>query len=147
MGPSELQVPIEGSRCHALFPPHACRSYLMDRQDRSVSSSQSGPPARDCFRIRSLNDGGHWTLQLDGELDLSNSSLLNDELALAETSAETITVDLGGLTFMDSSGLHVLTYAQARSGSGGWLRLRKGPRAVQRVFRLTDTEDRLPFVG
>ena len=99
------------------------------------------------LRIRSLNDSGHWTLQLDGELDLSNCGVLTDELALAETSAETITVDLRGLTFMDSSGLHVLTDAHARSGPDGWLRLRSGNRAVQRVFRLTGTEDRLPFVG
>ncbi len=98
------------------------------------------------LRISSNNDAGHWTLELDGELDLSNADALDGEIRLAETCAETITVDLRGLSFIDSSGLYVLLDAQARSRPVGRLRLRKGPRAVQRVFRLTGTEDDLPFV-
>ena len=98
------------------------------------------------LRIRSSNDAGHWSLELDGELDLSNADSLDKEIRLAETCAETITVDLRALGFMDSSGLHVLLGANARSRPVGRLRLHKGPRAVQRVFRLTGTEDELPFV-
>ena len=99
------------------------------------------------LRIRSVNDAGHWTLELEGELDLSNAAALDDEIRLAETSAETITIDLRALTFMDSSGLHAITAAQERSGAGHRLHLRKGTRAVQRVFRLTGAEERLPFVS
>ena len=99
------------------------------------------------LRIRSVNEAGHWTLELEGELDLSNSAALEGEIRLAETSAETITIDLRALTFMDSSGLHVITAAQERSGAGHRLQLRNGTRAVQRVFRLTGTEERLPFEG
>ncbi len=121
-----------------------------------VRSQSSRPPGlvepkwttrKGLLRIRSVNDGGHWTLELDGELDLSNFGALEDEIHLAETSAETITIDLRALTFMDSCGLHVLTAAQERSGPDHRLLLRKGTRAVQRVFRLTGTEERLTFVG
>ena len=97
------------------------------------------------LRIRSVNAAGHWTLELDGELDVSNAEALDQEIRLAETSAETVTVDLRGLAFMDSSGLRALLQAQHRSRVDGRLRIRKGSRGVQSVFRLTRTEDALPF--
>ena len=123
-------------------------SLVPDRSSRSLGLVEPKWTTRQgLLRIRSVNDGGHWTLELDGELDLSNSAALADEVRLAETSAETITIDLRALTFMDSSGLHVIASAQARSGEHHRLRLRKGPRAVQRVFQLTGAEDQLAFVS
>ncbi len=56
------------------------------------------------------------------------------------------TLDLAGLDFIDSSGLHVILRAHHHSRLGRRLRLVKGKRAVQSVFQLTQTEDRLPFV-
>ena len=97
------------------------------------------------LRIRSANHAGHWILELDGELDVSNAGLLDQEIRLAETSAATVTIDLGGLAFMDSSGLRAGLDAQHRSRLNGRLRLRKGSRRVQSVFRLTGTEEALPF--
>ena len=123
-------------------------SLVSDRSSRSLGLVEPKWTTREgLLRIRSVNDGGHWTLELDGELDLSNSGALDDEVRLAETSAETITIDLRAVTFMDSSGLHVIAAAQERSGQHHPLRLRRGPRAVQRVFQLTGTEGQLEFVS
>ena len=97
------------------------------------------------LQIRTTNDAGHWTLSLAGELDLSNVATLEAEIRLAETAAKTLTVDLRGLTFIDSSGLHAIQEAHHPSRLNGRLRLLPGPRLVQSVFRLTSTEDALPF--
>jgi anti-sigma B factor antagonist len=98
--------------------------------------------------IRARNEKGAWTLELDGELDASTAQLLEQQLRLAEgAAAHTITVDLRGLDFMDSSGVRALLDAQDRIRPGGCLRILPGPRAVHKVFRMTGTEGTLPFHG
>lgn len=83
-------------------------------------------------------------LRVRGELDLSSAHQLNQELRLAELSeAREIVVDLGGLSFMDSSGLHVLLRAADREPKR--LRLRPAPPLVQSVFQVTRTDVLLPF--
>ena len=53
---------------------------------------------------------------LQGELDLANSPLLRDELlALIENGIESITIDLGALSFIDSSGIAVLVVVRKRA--------------------------------
>ena len=122
-------------------------SLVPDESPRLGLVEPSWTTRKGLLGIRSINEAGHWRLELEGELDLSNHDVLENEIRLAETSAETITIDLQGLTFMDSSGLHVLSAAHGRSGAESRLRLRKGPRAVQRVFSLTGTEQTLPFAS
>ena len=88
------------------------------------------------LRIRVANEAGDWSLELHGELDLSNAQALEREIRSAEASGDgSITIDLSGLDFMDSSGLHVILEAHHRSRLSSRLRLLKGPRAVQTVFR------------
>lgn len=49
-------------------------------------------------------------------------------------------IDLGGLEFMDSTGVHVLLAANRRSRANGQrLSLRRGPRAIHQLFELTQT--------
>ncbi|SMD24868.1 STAS domain-containing protein [Lentzea albidocapillata] len=65
---------------------------------------------------------------LTGEVDLSNSDLLRAELALACLSGDgDVVVDLTALTFIGSSGLHVLIETASSLGQrrlvllgGGW---------------------------
>jgi anti-sigma B factor antagonist len=96
--------------------------------------------------IRTRNERGAWTLELDGELDASTAQALENEILVAERAeAEVVTIDLRGLEFMDSSGVRVLQRAQRRMGSADRLRILPGPRTVQKVFRLTRTESDLPF--
>ena len=48
---------------------------------------------------------------------------------------------------MDSTGLHLLLAAHARSqADSDRMRFVRGPRAVHRVFELTGTESELPFI-
>jgi anti-sigma B factor antagonist len=64
-------------------------------------------------------------------------------LSRAEDSGATVIVlDLGGLTFMDSSGVHVALDAHHRAREKGHtLVLREGSATVRRIFELTGTVD------
>jgi len=80
---------------------------------------------------------------LRGELDLASAGAFEQALRQAEASAGRLVVDLSGLGFIDSTGIHVLLEAQRRSG--GRLSLRRGPDEVQRVLELTRVADCFAF--
>lgn len=86
-------------------------------------------------------------VRLRGELDLAGIEAAERALAAAESSNRgVVLLDLSGLRFIDSSGLRFILRADRRSrDNGGRLRLVPGPPEVQRVFRLTGIEERLPF--
>jgi anti-sigma B factor antagonist len=91
---------------------------------------------------------GAWVITLRGDLDLATSDQLAERIAAAQRrpDATHVVVDLGALEFMDSTGLRVLLAASAASvGNGHPLRVRPGPRQVQRVFEATGTEGMLHF--
>jgi anti-sigma B factor antagonist len=84
-----------------------------------------------------------------GELDLATSHRLERELlGVEQTDASGIDLDLGGLTFIDTAGIHVLCRAAARSRiDGSRLRLRRGRPAVQRVLAIAGVDRTLPFAS
>jgi anti-sigma B factor antagonist len=86
-------------------------------------------------------------IALTGELDIDGAQRVRDELRRAEASdALEIVLDLSALRFIDSSGIHLIVEADARSRSNGnRLRLIRGPKHVHRVFVMTDLAERLPF--
>ena len=91
---------------------------------------------------------GTTQLVLSGELDLTGAEFLADALEGAERGGAVVVVDLRGLEFMDSSGLHALLLAHARmEEAGGRLVLVQGPRAVRRVFEVTNTEKRFELLS
>jgi anti-sigma B factor antagonist len=95
--------------------------------------------------VNSHTNGRATTLTVSGELDLVSSPVL--ERALVESDAKLIVVDLRGLEFMDSSGLHVLIEAhQGMRDAGRRLVLVRAPEKVQRVFNLTGVSDALTIV-
>ncbi len=81
-------------------------------------------------------------LGVHGELDLATAPALARELHAAQkTGSKRVVVDLSELEFMDSSGLHELLRARTRASERDQrLSLRRGPRSVQRLFELTNTE-------
>jgi anti-anti-sigma factor len=96
------------------------------------------------LRIRSTHDACHWTLTLSGELDISNASTLDQEIRRVEPHAETLTIDLRGLAFIDSSGLLAILQLHHRRPAPGRLHLCKGTTQL-RIFQLLGLEDVLPF--
>ena len=97
--------------------------------------------------IDSKVDGDGIVLSLHGELDLTSAPVFERELRAAEaTNPARLVIDLGGLEFMDSTGLRALLLARERAGGDGHrLTLRRGPRQVQRVLELTKTVDAFEF--
>ena len=82
---------------------------------------------------------GPTELWVRGELDLRTAPALL--VALEEAGKELQTLDLGELTFLDSTGIHALIgYARQRDG-GGPLRLANVPGWTLRVFEITGISD------
>ncbi len=79
---------------------------------------------------------------------MSSAETLEAAVQAAEaTHAQQIVIDLSGVTFMDTAGLHPLLRADARSrADSNRLGLVRGSRRVQRVFELTNTDAMLPFL-
>ena len=112
----------------------------MDEGDRATQTSKLGN-----LGVRSEREGEALIIELVGELDLDGAPRLEEALREAEASdATSIVVDLGGLEFIDSTGLRLLVMAAERCDNGRFSLLR-GPKQVHRVFEITDLVDRLPF--
>jgi anti-sigma B factor antagonist len=82
-----------------------------------------------------------------GELDMATVGAVEQELRrLRDAGFSGILLDLSGLTFMDSSGLHlVMRWTTEASQDGFGFELEPGPDIVQRVFDLAGLTDELPF--
>jgi anti-anti-sigma factor len=86
-----------------------------------------------------------YTLALCGELDIASCTELEEELELAEmSSAKLIVLDLRGLDFIDSSGLHAIVDAHRRAARR--LIVVRGPSQVQRMFELCALDELLTIV-
>jgi anti-anti-sigma factor len=74
--------------------------------------------------------------------------VLEAEVMIAEQlGARSITIDLSGLDFLDTSGLQAILGAHARClRHGRELTLLRGPTQVQRIFDLTHTSRELAFL-
>ena len=78
-------------------------------------------------------------------MDLESAPIVRDRLReCLESGFGKIVVDLGGLSFMDSSGLRVLVEAHRTAGARGIeLDVIPGPPAVRRIFEITGTGELL----
>ncbi|HTX10056.1 MAG TPA: STAS domain-containing protein [Solirubrobacteraceae bacterium] len=98
------------------------------------------------LRIETVGRDGSLVLVVEGELDITTSHLLDEALTRAlDTDALSIVVDLHAVSFIDSTGLHVLIRHTQESRPR--VRLTKGSPQVQRLFELTGALDYLPFVS
>ncbi len=99
------------------------------------------------LQIDRRGDHAQATLRLAGELDISCSQRLQEAVAreCARELSE-LTIDLSGLTFIDSSGLAAVVYASRLCERHGCrLTLVRGAASVQRVFEITGLTALLPF--
>jgi anti-sigma B factor antagonist len=91
------------------------------------------------FTYEVVQDGGAVVVSLRGELDLAGAPGLQRELlALLAGPVTTLTLDLGRVTFLDSSGLGALYRArQAADQQGTPMTLEAVPDHVLRVLDVT----------
>lgn len=89
---------------------------------------------------------GDAVIALSGELDIATAPLVQEAVARAAAPGRTVRVDLGGLAFIDSTGMRAVLAAQRAAEQEGWtLRLGRAPDSVQRVFVVSGLESLLPF--
>jgi anti-sigma B factor antagonist len=94
--------------------------------------------------VESREDGDGLVVALIGEFDLASARLVGEELERAQQSYRLVTLDLSQVTFMDSTGLHVVLGAdQQLREVGGALTVIPGSPQVQRLLRLTGALGRL----
>jgi anti-anti-sigma factor len=86
-------------------------------------------------------------LVLGGDLDMAARFKAEQALDdLLSTPLEQLVVDLGEVTFVDSTGMGLVLEVHDRARAEGFkLRLLRGPDEVQRVFELAGVADVLPF--
>jgi anti-anti-sigma factor len=84
-----------------------------------------------------------------GELDLATAPLVADHLdALAGGAPACVVLDLGAVTFLDSSGVALLLGIWRRAGQEGWeLSIANTPPAALGVLELCGLLDVLPLSG
>lgn len=83
--------------------------------------------------------GAQAVVSVVGEIDLTSAPRLDEEVTgLIEGSAKELVIELGGVSFMDSTGLRVLLKASKLLGSnGGTLVLRDPSEPVRRLLEVS----------
>ncbi len=100
------------------------------------------------LRIDTVERDGSLALVVQGELDIATSPLLDEALTRARaTGAASIVVDLHAVSFIDSTGLHVLIKHARKEGGRARVLLTKGSPHTQRVFELSGVLEYLSFVS
>jgi len=82
------------------------------------------------------------TVVLKGEIDPATADLFAEGLAQASTQAPRVVVDMGGVTFIDSTGLRVLLEARERSGQNGEALVISAPStSTRRLFEISQLDE------
>jgi anti-anti-sigma factor len=94
------------------------------------------------FEIYQSQEGDLLTLRLTGELDLASAPLLKYRLEEFRAAKRQVRVDLSGLDFIDSSGIHLLIWAVNDARANGWqLYIKPGLSAnLEHSFRMAKLE-------
>jgi anti-sigma B factor antagonist len=102
----------------------------------------------DPFHIDAPPEPGGGRVRPVGEIDLATAGRVRRKIdECVANSCEPVVLDLRGVSFMDSSGVHLVLDADAAARAASWeLLVIEGPWQVQRVFELTGLRDRLTFV-
>jgi anti-sigma B factor antagonist len=110
-----------------------------------VTASSIDRPASDLVTIEVSDLGPSVLLAAAGEIDSTSAPVLKDRIeALLDAGVEEITIDLAGVTFLDSAGLCVLAAAYRRSSAEHRrIRVLASSRAVIRPLQITGLWDLL----
>ncbi|HET9074085.1 MAG TPA: STAS domain-containing protein [Solirubrobacteraceae bacterium] len=98
------------------------------------------------FQVEVSREDRRAILRLRGELDVSSSPALEDELSRV-SGLPVIVLDLSDLEFIDSTGLGVLVKSHQRvRDEGGRLAIVEGGGQVRRLLELTGLDQQLTLV-
>jgi anti-sigma B factor antagonist len=110
------------------------------RQDGS-GCGEASPP----FLVGERVDAtGRATVTLQGELDLATKATAEEAVRRAQRLTDVVVLDLRGVSFMDSAGVHVVIDADVRQrGTGRRLVVLTGSPQVLRILMLTGVAEQL----
>jgi anti-anti-sigma factor len=94
--------------------------------------------------IQQTSEGRRLRIACEGELDLSNAEIAASTLREALNCGKDVVIDLGKLSFLDSTGIAMLVVAMQEGGE----RLSFLPsehEAVRRLLSLTGLDERMTF--
>jgi anti-anti-sigma factor len=99
------------------------------------------------FSCRVLSEGEIAFVAPRGEMDMATVGAVEQELRRVRAEGyHRVVLDLSGVTFMDSTGLHLTARWTNEASSNGFVfELQRGPATVQRVFELAGMVDWLQF--
>ena len=98
------------------------------------------------FDISIAGPASHPIVTVSGEIDVATSPRLRTELiALVTRGATDVTIEFGGVSFVDSSGLGVLVaiYKRLREDGKGTVHIVGAQPPVRKVFEITGLESAL----
>lgn len=91
------------------------------------------------FRVTVENEGSLHRVILEGELDLSVSPGLSQQVV--GSTGSTVVIDLSGLTFISAAGIRAIMEARKRILEAGHeLEIRGAQGMVRRVFQIVELE-------
>jgi anti-anti-sigma factor len=110
---------------------------VADPEGRRALAVVPGAPGP--FRIAVGVESGRCSMVLAGELDVSTAPLLRDRLAEVTDELETeLVLDIGGLTFIDSTGLSlIVSEHKALKARGAHLVVCSPTKMAQRLFEIS----------
>jgi anti-sigma B factor antagonist len=136
--------PDEGIASRRLLPVSTMSGSRNERPSAANQPSKSPPP----FDVRLVHERDTVRVVPVGDLDGATVGRLREELAsLLDTGSTRLVVDLGELTFMDSSGMHLLLEFQDLAEHDEWefsVILRTGP--ARRLLEITGMVDKLDII-
>lgn len=128
---SGVSVPRSAGARSAAVGPVATRSSLDPVPDDATR--------RSLLDVATTTGDATTTIALAGELDPATAPALSEAIAAAAGDGVTqVDIDLGGITFLDSSGVRVLVSAREQLRAGGvGLSLRNPNPNIRRVLDIT----------
>jgi anti-sigma B factor antagonist len=97
--------------------------------------------------IEVSEQGATLVLRIGGELDAASCKTIEPTMTAAIASASAVIVDLGDLTFCDSSGVGLLIGSHTKAVAGGTaLSIRNVRPPVRRIFEITNLDDVITLI-
>jgi anti-sigma B factor antagonist len=104
-------------------------------------------PLPELFRVTAEPLQDAILVSATGEIDISTVDVLARELTTAREEGSTVLLDLSGITFIGSTGLHLLLEASRSSALSDWgFFVLRPSRAVQRLIDVSGTADLIMVV-